>query len=36
MDAPLVQGEKENLYDVLLNKDIPSPDIEFVILLIPR
>jgi RNA polymerase primary sigma factor len=30
MDAPLVQGEEENLYDVLLNEDIPSPDKELL------
>ncbi len=26
MDAPLQEGEDGNLYDVLLNSDIPSPD----------
>lgn len=26
MDAPLQQGEEGNMYEVLLNKDIPSPD----------
>ncbi len=26
MDAPLQQGEEGDMYDVLLNKDIPSPD----------
>jgi RNA polymerase primary sigma factor len=26
LDAPLVQGEEENIYDVLLNEDASSPD----------
>lgn len=26
MDAPLAKGEESNMYDVLLNKDTPSPD----------
>ena len=26
MDAPLTQDEDGNMYDVMLNKDIPSPD----------
>lgn len=26
MDAPLQQGEEGNMYEVMLNKDIPSPD----------
>ena len=26
MDAPLAKGEENNMYDVLLNKDTPSPD----------
>ena len=26
LDAPLVQGEEENMYDVLLNEDASSPD----------
>ncbi|HCT86283.1 MAG TPA: hypothetical protein DF296_13915 [Candidatus Margulisbacteria bacterium] len=26
MDAPLVQGEEENMYDVLLSEDTSSPD----------
>jgi RNA polymerase primary sigma factor len=26
MDAPLLQGEEGNMYDVLLSKDTPSPD----------
>jgi RNA polymerase primary sigma factor len=30
-DAPLVQGEEDNLYDVLLNEDASSPDKELLI-----
>ena len=30
MDAPLVQGEGENMYDVLLNEDASSPDKELL------
>jgi RNA polymerase primary sigma factor len=30
MDAPLVQDEEGNMYDVLLNKDISSPDQELL------
>ena len=30
MDAPLVQGEEENMYDVLLNEDASSPDKELL------
>ena len=30
MDAPLVQGEEENMYDVLLSEDTPSPDKELL------
>ena len=26
MDAPLIQGEEENMYDVLINEDASSPD----------
>jgi len=26
MDAPLQQGEEGNMYEIMLNKDIPSPD----------
>ena len=26
MDAPFVQDEEGNIYDVLLNEDAPSPD----------
>lgn len=30
MDAPLVQGEEENMYDVLLNEDASGPDKELL------
>jgi RNA polymerase primary sigma factor len=30
MDAPLVQGEGENMYDVLLSEDVSSPDKELL------
>lgn len=30
MDAPLTSDEETNMYDVLLNKDTPSPDKELV------
>jgi RNA polymerase primary sigma factor len=30
LDAPLVQGEEENMYDVLLNEDASSPDKELL------
>jgi len=30
MDAPLVQGEEENMYDVLLSEDASSPDKELL------
>jgi RNA polymerase primary sigma factor len=30
MDAPFVQGEEENMYDVLLSEDTPSPDKELL------
>jgi RNA polymerase primary sigma factor len=30
MDAPLVQGEEENMYDVLLNEDASTPDKELL------
>jgi RNA polymerase primary sigma factor len=30
MDAPLVQGEEENMYNVLLNEDASSPDKELL------
>jgi len=30
LDAPLVQGEKENMYDVLLNEDASNPDKELL------
>ena len=30
MDAPLVQGEEGNMYDVLLNEDTSSPDKELL------
>jgi len=30
MDAPLVQGEEENMYDVLLNKDASCPEKELL------
>ncbi len=30
MDAPLLDGEEGNLYDVLLNSDAPSPDRELL------
>jgi RNA polymerase primary sigma factor len=30
IDAPLVQGEEENMYDVLLNEDSSSPDKELL------
>jgi RNA polymerase primary sigma factor len=30
MDAPLVQDEEENMYDVLLNEDASSPDKELL------
>jgi len=30
MDAPLVQGEEENMYDVLLSEDTSSPDKELL------
>jgi len=30
MDAPLVQGEEKNMYDVLLSEDTPSPDKELL------
>jgi len=30
LDAPLVQGEEENLYDVLLNEDASNPDKELL------
>jgi len=31
MDAPLAKGEENNMYDVLLNKDAPSPDKQLLI-----
>jgi len=31
LDAPLVQGEEENMYDVLLSKDTTAPDKELII-----
>jgi RNA polymerase primary sigma factor len=30
MDAPLVQGEEEDMYDVLLSEDASSPDKELL------
>jgi RNA polymerase primary sigma factor len=30
LDAPLVQGEEENMYDVLLNEDASNPDKELI------
>jgi len=30
MDAPLVQGEEENMYDVLSSEDVSSPDKELL------
>jgi RNA polymerase primary sigma factor len=30
LDAPFVQGEEENMYDVLLNEDASSPDKELL------
>ncbi|MCK4343736.1 MAG: sigma-70 family RNA polymerase sigma factor [Bacteroidales bacterium] len=30
MDAPLVKGEENNMYDVLLSKDAPSPDKQLI------
>jgi RNA polymerase primary sigma factor len=30
LDAPLIQGEEENMYDVLLNEDASSPDKELL------
>ena len=30
MDAPLIQSEEENMYDVLLNEDTSSPDKELL------
>jgi RNA polymerase primary sigma factor len=30
MDAPLLEGEDGNLYDVYLNSDAPSPDRELL------
>ncbi len=30
MDAPLLQDEEGNMYDVLLNEDISSPDKELL------
>jgi RNA polymerase primary sigma factor len=30
MDAPLAQGEESNMYDVLANQDMPSPDKELL------
>src|SRR4030042_235171 len=30
LDAPLVQGEEKNMYDVLLSEDISSPDKELL------
>src|SRR4030043_467762 len=30
LDAPLVEGEEENMYDVLLSEDISSPDKELL------
>jgi RNA polymerase primary sigma factor len=30
LDAPLVQGEEENMYDVLLNEDASNPDKELL------
>jgi RNA polymerase primary sigma factor len=30
MDAPFVQGEEENMYDVLLNEDASNPDKELL------
>jgi RNA polymerase primary sigma factor len=30
LDAPLVQGEEENMYDVLLNEDASCPDKELL------
>ncbi len=31
LDAPLVQGEEDNMYDVLLNEDFSSPDKELLL-----
>jgi len=31
MDAPLIQGEEENMYDVLISEDTSSPDKELLI-----
>jgi RNA polymerase primary sigma factor len=31
MDAPLIQGEEGDLYDVILTNDLPSPDKELLI-----
>ena len=31
LDAPLVQGEEQNMYDVLLNEDASNPDKELLI-----
>jgi len=31
LDAPLIQGEEENMYDVLLSKDTTAPDKELII-----
>ena len=30
LDAPLAQNEEDNMYDVLLSKDAPSPDKELL------
>ena len=30
LDAPLIQGEEENMYDVLLNEDASNPDKELL------
>jgi len=30
MDRPFVQDEEDNMYDVLLNEDAPSPDKELL------
>lgn len=30
MDAPLAKGEENNMYDVLLSKDAPSPDKQLI------
>jgi len=30
LDAPLIQGEEENMYDVLLNEDTSNPDKELL------